>query len=284
MKCVLITGSNSGMGLETVKLLAERGYRVFAGIRSEQGKEVIEQLGANNEHYPFKPVPVYLDVTCTESVDAAVEQVMSYTDKLDVLVNNAGYGLVSAVEDTDDDMGYRQFDVNVFGVLRCCRAVIPVMRKQRSGHIINISSFLGKVGLPFLTHYNASKYAVEGITDSLRFELAEFGIRVNTVAPGLFRTEFVNKGLDLNGDTLDDNSPYSKFANAFVPVVAERINNGADPVEVGYKVLDCIEQGQSQRRLAAGEDATLFASKANAMNETEFETWYCQTMGLPHPV
>ena len=118
------------------------------------------------------------------------------------------------------------------------------MRKQGGGHIINISSFLGKVGLPFLTHYNASKYAVEGITDSLRFELAQFGIRVTSVAPGLFSTGFASKGLELNDMILEHHSPYAEFAQSFVPVVADKINQGADPKEVAFQVLAQLGRNQ----------------------------------------
>ena len=141
--------------------------------------------------------------------------------QIDVLVNNAGFGLLATLEEGTDEEIFKQFDVNVFGLIKTTREVLPYMRKARSGVIINISSFLGKIGLPLLSHYNASKYAVEGITDSLRFETLPYNVRVHTIQSGLFGTNFVKRGLVANSDTTGENSPYKELVDHMVPIVAK---------------------------------------------------------------
>ncbi len=180
---VLITGATSGMGELTAATLANAGYKVYAGTRD---KENLESQISNITN-------IYLDVTKTDSIKEAVKTIIKEEGKIDILVNNAGYGLLATVEDGTDEEMFDQFDVNVFGLLKMIREVLPHMRKENFGVIINISSFLGKMGLPLLAHYNASKYAVEGIVDSLRFEVAPFGIRVHSIQSGLFGTNFVKK-------------------------------------------------------------------------------------------
>jgi len=170
-KTVLITGSSSGMGRSTVEYLSAQGYVVYAGTRTPSNLFDIQSENIR---------PTYLDITNSESI----EEALLYIEKIDILINNAGYGLVSTVEDVTEEEMLAQFNVNVFGVMRMCKAVIPKMRRKDNGVIINISSFLGKIGLPLLTFYNASKYAVEGITDSLRYELKDLNIRVHSIMPG----------------------------------------------------------------------------------------------------
>ena len=195
-KVVLITGATSGMGKITAQTLSNNGYTVYAGTRDENatlGQGAIKSI--------------YIDVTKTDSINAAVDTIVKNEGKIDVLVNNAGYGLVSTVEEGTDEEMFNQFDVNVFGLLKVTRAVLPFMRENKSGVIINISSFLGKMGLPLLAHYNASKYAVEGIVDSLRFEVLPFNVRVHSVQAGLFGTNFVSNGLVANALTTSETSP-----------------------------------------------------------------------------
>ena len=140
-------------------------------------------------------------------IKSRYQATMAKEGRVDVLVNNAGFGLLATLEEGTDEEMFQQFDVNVFGLIKMTRAVLPHMRQAQSGVVINISSFLGKMGLPLLSHYNASKYAVEGITDFLRFEVAPFGIRVHSVLAGLFGTNFVKKGLVANSKTTSADSP-----------------------------------------------------------------------------
>ena len=226
-KVTLVTGATSGIGKATSFLLAGKGYDVYAGARNPADGEALV-AEARGRGIPLKFVQ--LDVTDDGSVRAAVSRVAEASGGLDNLVNNAGYGFLGSVEEATDAEILRQFDVNVFGVGRMCRAALPLMRERRSGVIVNISAWLGRMGFPLLTYYNASKYALEAITDSLRYEAGPFGIRVHSVLPGLFGTRFVSKGLVANAATVSPASPYAALAGKLVPVVAKKINEGPDPV------------------------------------------------------
>lgn len=273
---VLITGASSGMGLETALIFAQNGYDVMAGVRTSEGAEAVLKAAADTN---VKVDIVKLDVQDKSVIESAIESTITRFGKIDILVNNAGYGLVASVEDGTDEEFLRQFDVNVFGVLRTSRAVIPHMRKRESGTIINISSFLGQVGLPLLAHYNASKYAVEGLTDSLRPELRPFGIRVHTVAPGLFRTNFASKGLAANSKTFDRESPYSCFTSGFVGEVSRRITEGPSPVAVAEAVYMVASDPSAPSRVPVGSEAMLAAELTREVGKDAIESELAAVFG-----
>jgi NAD(P)-dependent dehydrogenase (short-subunit alcohol dehydrogenase family) len=269
-KVVLITGASSGMGELTAQTLAKSGYTVYAGTRNKENvASTIENI-----------TNVYVDVTDTSSMKEAVATVMEKEGKIDVLVNNAGYGLLSTLEDGTDEEIFNQFDVNVFGLIKMTREVLPHMRKAKSGVIIDISSFLGKMGLPLLSHYNASKYAVEGIVDSLRFEVAPFGIRVHSIQSGLFGTNFVQKGLVANAQTTSEDSPYKELVAHFVPIVAKAINEGPSPQPIANAVQSIIENENSDIAIAVGAEATAFVPLRKELSDEEFENKIKETFGL----
>lgn len=274
-KTVLITGATSGMGKETALLLAENGYNVYAGVRNAS-QELLDEA----EKRGVKVNTVTLDVQDTASIQKAVEHVMAKEGKIDVLVNNAGFGLLATLEEGTDEEIFQQFDVNVFGLIKMTRAVLPNMRQAQSGVIINISSFLGKMGLPLLSHYNASKYAVEGITDSLRFEVAPFGIRVHSVLAGLFGTNFVKKGLVANSKTTSADSPYKELVAHFAPIVAQAINEGPDPLPIAQAVKSIIENEASDIAVEVGKEAELFVPMRKSMDDKAFEEKVKETFGL----
>jgi NAD(P)-dependent dehydrogenase (short-subunit alcohol dehydrogenase family) len=182
-KTVLITGASSGIGEETVKLLMTAGYTVYAGARRLDRMKSLADAGAHL---------LALDVTDDVSMTAAVKTVMQETGRIDVLINNAGYGSYGALEDVPPEEAHRQFDVNLFGLARLTQLVLPAMRAQRSGRIVNVSSIAGKFGEPFGSWYHATKFAVEGLSDSLRMELHPFGIDVVVIQPGAIHTEWAN--------------------------------------------------------------------------------------------
>ncbi|MGR2739293.1 SDR family oxidoreductase [Billgrantia sp. Q4P2] len=274
-KTVLITGAASGMGKATALLLAEHGYTVYAGVRSNS-QELMEEAGKRGLELNI----VSLDVQDTASVQSAVQHVIEKEGKIDVLVNNAGFGLLATLEEGTDEEIFKQFDVNVFGLIKMTREVLPHMRKAGSGVIVNISSFLGRMGLPLLSHYNASKYAVEGITDSLRFEVAPFGIRVHSVLAGLFGTNFVKKGLVANSQTTGDDSPYKELVAHFVPIVAKAINEGPDPQPIAQAVKEIIENEDSEIAVKVGQEAELFVPLRREMDDKAFEAKVKETFGL----
>ena len=276
-KVTLVTGATSGLGKAMALLLASKGYDVYAGARKTADGEA---LVAEARDSGISLKAVQLDVTDNSSVRAAVSLVAEGSGRLDNLVNNAGYGFLGTVEEATDEEILRQFDVNVFGVGRMCRAVLPMMRAQRSGVIVNISAWLGRMGFPLLTYYNASKYAVEAITDSLRYEVAPFGIRVHSVLPGLFGTRFVSKGLVANPATVSPASPYAALAAKLVPVVAKKINEGPDPVAVAEAVLRVIEDAGSPIRTPVGVEAETFVPMAKQLSDEAFEAKVKEIFGL----
>jgi len=257
-KTVLLTGTSSGMGRATAVYLATQGYVVYAGTRTPQKLFDIQSENIR---------PIFLDITDSQSI----EEALLYIEKIDILINNAGYGLVSTVEDVTEEEMFHQFNVNVFGVLRMCKTVIPKMRHQEEGIIINISSFLGKIGLPLLTFYNASKYAVEGITDSLRYELKDFNIRVHSIMPGFFDTNFAKDNLVTNRQTFEEDSVYAALVSTLAPTIVEQINSGNETTEVAQLILKIIEEKDSPARQTVGDKAKKFIPMKKELSDEEFE-------------
>ncbi|HRF57509.1 MAG TPA: SDR family NAD(P)-dependent oxidoreductase, partial [Campylobacterales bacterium] len=223
---------------------------------------------------------IYIDVTKIDSIKACVSSIIEKEGKIDVLVNNAGFGLLSTFEDATDDEIFNQFDVNLFGLIKTTREVLPHMRKAKSGVIINISSFLGKIGLPLLSHYNASKYAVEGVTDSLRFETLPFGVRIHSVEAGLFGTNFVKKGLVVNALTVKEDSPYRDLVSHFAPIVAKAINEGPSPMPIAKAVKKIIEDENAPISIPVGFEAETFVPMRKQMDDKEFEQKIKETFGV----
>ena len=261
-KIVVITGAGSGMGKASAQFLAQQGFLVYAGTRNPD-----KLLSIKNKNL----IPIQLDITQETSIQKAISTIIKKHSKIDILINNAGYGLVSTVENMDEQEMFNQFNINVFAVLRMCKAVIPNMREHNSGIIINISSFLGKVGLPLLTLYNSSKYAVEGITDSLRYELYEFNIRVHSIMPGFFDTNFARDNLVTNLETFDKTSPYSALVNNLAPKIVEQINNGNDAKEVAPIIAEIINNDNAPARITVGDKAKKFIPMKKELSDEDFE-------------
>ncbi|WP_415397268.1 SDR family oxidoreductase [Sulfurimonas sp. CS5] len=250
------------MGRATAEYLSKHDFIVYAGTRSIKN---LEDLNHKNI------IPIYLDITDQESIDKVTGLIYKEHKQIDVLINNAGYGLVSTVEDVTEEEMLSQFNINVFGVLRVCKAVIPIMREKEDGVIVNISSFLGKIGLPLLTMYNSSKYAVEGITDSLRYELKEFNIRVHSIMPGFFDTNFARGNLVTNAKTFDKNSAYSSLVSNLAPVIVEQINSGNSAVEIGEMILEVINNDKFPARATIGDKAKKFIPMRRELSDEDFE-------------
>ncbi|MBU1657575.1 SDR family oxidoreductase [bacterium] len=259
---ILITGASSGMGRAAVNFLSTKDFIVYAGTRDVENFKDVKSKNI---------IPIALDLRDQNSIIKAIEFIKQKHGKIDVLINNAGYGLVSTVEDVSEDEMYAQFNINVFGVLRVCKSVIPLMRENKSGIIINISSFLGKIGLPLLTLYNSSKYAVEGITDSLRYELKDFNIRVHSIMPGFFDTKFARENLVTNKKTFDKNSPYSNLVSSLAPIIVEQINNGNSATEVSQMILEIIQNPKFPARATVGDKAKKFIPMKKELSDEDFE-------------
>ncbi|BAU31165.1 oxidoreductase [Microcella alkaliphila] len=214
-RVALVTGASSGIGEATVERLLAQGFIVYAGARRIERMSGIEQRGAHT---------LSLDVTDDASMTDAVAQILQERNRIDVLVNNAGYGSYGSVEEVPLEEARRQFEVNVFGLARLTQLVLPAMRERRSGRIINVSSIGGRIYEPLGAWYHATKFAVEGMSDSLRLEVAPFGIDVTIIQPGPIRTEWNTIARD-SMVTVSGKGPYADIARR-MRATYEKIDGG----------------------------------------------------------
>jgi NAD(P)-dependent dehydrogenase (short-subunit alcohol dehydrogenase family) len=241
---VLVTGASSGIGEETVKRLMTAGYTVYAGARRLDRMKSLADAGARI---------LALDVTDDGSMSAAVKSVLQETGRIDVLINNAGYGSYGALEDVPPEEARRQFDVNIFGLARLTQLVLPAMRAQRLGRIVNISSIGGTFGEAFGCWYHATKYAVEGLSDSLRMELHPFGIDVVVIQPGATHSEWSK----IAHDSLlkySGNGPYRTGATAHAKMMelGHRGSIPAPPSEVAKTIVQAVQSRKPKTRYVTG--------------------------------
>jgi NAD(P)-dependent dehydrogenase (short-subunit alcohol dehydrogenase family) len=241
-KAVLITGCSSGIGRATVEQLLDKGWNVYATARRPETIADLEAKGART---------LALDVTDEASMEAAVNQVIEAEGAVGVLVNNAGYSQSGAVETVPIDEARRQFETNVFGLLRMCQLVLPGMREQRWGRIVNISSMGGKVTFPGGGLYHASKYAVEAISDAMRFEVKGFGVDVILVEPGLIVTGFADAATATVVPDVD--GPYAHFNKAVAKVTTGAYNGpmrllGGGPEAVAKTIAGALKSGRPKAR------------------------------------
>lgn len=244
-KVALITGASSGIGKTTALQLLRDGYTVYGAARRIDKMADLKSQGAQ---------PISIDVTDELSVAEGVQRIIAQEGRIDVLVNNAGFGLYGSVEETSIEDAKYQFDVNLFGVARLTRAVLPQMRKQKSGTIVNISSMGGKIYTPLGAWYHATKHAIEGWSDCLRLELAEFGIRVVIIEPGVIQTAFgdvmTKPMLDRSG-----NGPYGPLCRTVAKVTtASYEDGGASPPELIAKTISrAVKSPRPRTRYATGK-------------------------------
>ncbi len=238
-RVVLITGASSGIGKACAERLADEGDRVY-GTSRHPGQEATGSW----------PRLITMDVDDDESVAAAVEEVVQAQGQLDVVVNNAGFGIAGAVEDTSIEEAKALFETNLFGVMRVCRAVLPLMRERRQGTIVNISSLGGRIGLPYQGLYSATKFALEGLTEALRMEVQSFGIKVVLIEPGDFRTGFTDNRL--YAALARERSPYQEGFKRTIRVVESDERNGSSPEEIGRLLTRILSRSSPRARYSAG--------------------------------
>jgi NAD(P)-dependent dehydrogenase (short-subunit alcohol dehydrogenase family) len=238
-RIVLVTGASSGFGLCIAAYLAERGYRVYGASRS-----ATTASGAT---------PLALDVTNDASVAQVIESILRREGRLDVLVNNAGFGIAGAIEDTSIEEAITQFEVNFFGVVRMCRAALPAMRRQRSGYIVNIGSIAGLVAIPYQGLYSASKFALEGLSEALRLEAGPFGVRVVLIEPGDYHTSFTQNRRSAAAS--GGGSAYREpFERAVGRMVADE-NGGSGPDAIARLLHRVITRPRPRLRYTTGSCA-----------------------------
>lgn len=247
-KVVLITGASSGIGRAAAEYLMKKGFHVYGTSRKASGNiEESEDSDALTGGF-FKMIS--MDVTDEESVDKAVNSVIEKEGHIDVLVSNAGAGIAGSVEDVSMEEARSQFEVNFFGTLRVIKSILPFMRKQGYGKIIAISSVAGVISIPYQAHYSSSKYAVEGLAEALRYEVAPFGIKVCIVEPGDTRTGFTKSRIKAQG--ANEESPYyERFARSLARMEKDE-QNGASPVSVARVIYKMTEKKKPPVRTTVG--------------------------------
>jgi NAD(P)-dependent dehydrogenase (short-subunit alcohol dehydrogenase family) len=265
-RVAIVTGSSSGIGLDTSITLAQNGFLTYATMRNLDKGSIIE-TAAEKEKIPIRVVE--LDVTDDRSVNDAIQRIISEIGKIDVLVNNAGYGLVGAFEDLSMEEIKSQYETNVFGLMRVTQKVLPIMRKQESGIIVNVSSGAGIFGYPGGSAYVSTKFAVEGLTESISYELESFGIKVVLIEPGFIRTNFAN-AMILAKKAQDPNSPYSAMMQTIQSNSGEMAKNASPVDSVSSAILKAVTSTRPNLRYLVGKDVETWAANKKAMSDTEF--------------
>lgn len=259
-KTIMITGASSGFGRETAKLFHEQDWNVVATMRSPETEQELNQL----ENVSV----IRLDVQDTGSIQNAVNVALKRFGTIDVLLNNAGYGLMGVFESATPEQIQKQYAVNVFGLMDVTRALLPQMRKQGSGTIINISSFGGHVGLPFGSLYNSSKFAVEGFSESLSHEISKFGIAVKVIEPGGVNTNF-RTGIEMIHNEIPGYGPIlCNFFGRYAAVTAHLPK--AAPHDVAQTIYEAATDGKAQLRYVIGEDARFYIDTKYENSDPEY--------------
>jgi short-subunit dehydrogenase len=250
-RVVLITGASSGFGRATAEYLAERGYWVFGTSRHPKK---VESFDTEKRQEIIK-----MDVNCNESVKKGIVFVMQKAGRIDILINNAGFGLTGSIEDTSLKEARHQFETNFWGMDRTCLQIIPIMRKQGSGYIINISSLAGLVGIPFQAFYSASKFAVEGFTETLRMEVKPFGIKVVLIEPGDFNTP-----LTFNRQKTKEAQEKTVYWESFQKALSaaeESERKGGSPKKIAQLIERIINNDSPKLRYRIGPSSTIVGLK-----------------------
>jgi len=269
-----ITGCSTGFGRELARLLLAQGYRVAATARDAAS---LADLQAGNPN----ALALALDVTKSEAITQAVRAAEEKFGRIDVLVNNAGYGYLAAIEEGEDEAVRAMFETNLFGLIAVTKAVLPGMRAHRSGAIVNLSSIGGLISFPATGYYSATKFAVEGLSGSLAQELAPLGIKVMVVEPGPFRTDFAGRSIAQSNIKIAD---YAQTAGARrEQTVARSGNQQGDPVRAAQAIIDAVNAPNTPRHLLLGAPALDLARKDLAAKAQEFDEWEAVTLGSDYP-
>jgi NAD(P)-dependent dehydrogenase (short-subunit alcohol dehydrogenase family) len=273
-KTIVITGVSSGFGLALAKESLAAGHKVIGTVRNEQARLEFEALQPGSA---FGRILDVSDLGAAEGVAAEVEKTLG---PVDVLVNNAGYGHEGVLEESPLDELRRQFDVNVFGAVAVIKAFLPAMRQRRSGHIVNITSMGGHVGMAGVAYYCGSKFALEGISEALAKELAPFGIHVTAVAPGSFRTDWAGRSMQRSPRSIAD------YDAAFDPIRQAREEKSGkqlgDPIKGARAILSMLASAAPPAHLLLGSDALAIVRARLAQLHSEIDAWEALSVTTDH--
>ncbi len=269
-KTIFITGASSGIGKATAQYFHDKGWNVIATMRNpEDGAEFAALYGV---------LVTRLDVQNTASIHSAIQEGIEHFGKIDVLLNNAGYGAYGILEATPMEKVVRQFEVNVFGLIETTKAILPHFRSSQSGTVINISSMGGKVTFPLGTLYHGSKFAVEGLSESLHYELKPLGVKVKLVEPGAINTEFAGRSFDFSNDP--SLVEYQDVVSKFMAAAGSMASSGSHPSVVAEVIYEAATDGTDQLRYTAGSDAAKIVAQRKLLDDREFLAGIASQMGL----
>jgi NAD(P)-dependent dehydrogenase (short-subunit alcohol dehydrogenase family) len=267
-KVAVITGTSSGIGFETALALAREGYHTYATMRDITKSDKIKEIEKKES---LKIDVLELDVDNEDSAKTAIQQILDQKQRIDVLVNNAGWGLWGCVEDVSVDEFRAQFETNFFSIIRLIQEVTPTMRKQGSGTIVNVSSVAGRIGFPASPAYISSKFALEGLSESLRLEMAPFGVNVVIIEPGVIKTNFLNP-MKLAKRSESDTA-YRDITVKVTSGVKMMAEMGTHPKEVADIIVKAIRNEKPLPRYIVGNDALMFLEARKNKTDIEFENY-----------
>jgi NAD(P)-dependent dehydrogenase (short-subunit alcohol dehydrogenase family) len=279
-KVSVVTGSSSGIGYATALRLARSGYLTFATMRNpEKGSDLIQ--AAKNEGLPIQVEQ--LNITDPDSINDFMTRINKTVGRIDVLVNNAGYWLIGALEDLSIREIQDQLDTNLLGTIRVTRQVLPLMRERKSGTIVNVTSALGRFGLPAMSGYVASKFALEGLTESLAYEVAPFGIKVILIEPGVVKTKVKDNSV-VGRRALRNDSPYSSMLGSFNAAFSVLWENASTSDQVAATILQAISSPERKLRYPVGSDVAVWLEKKSTMSDEQFQEYMMTSLGslAPH--
>ena len=262
----VVTGSSSGIGFEIALMLARNGFQTYATMRNLAKSENIKSIASKEN------LPIYieqLDVTDNKSVTNAIQAIVSKANGIDVLVNNAGYALTGAFEDLAIEEIKAQYETNLFGLIRTTQTVLPIMRKQKSGAIVNISSGAGRFGYPGGSAYVSTKFAVEGLSESMAYELEPFGIKVILIEPGVIKTNIAN-GMVIAEKSQNPNSPYSQIMQKMSTSFEHMLENASSPDVVAKVILQAVTSENPSLRYLAGKDVEMWIEAKRNISDDQF--------------
>jgi NAD(P)-dependent dehydrogenase (short-subunit alcohol dehydrogenase family) len=265
-KVAIVTGSSSGIGREIALILARNKFTTYATMRNTEKSLELKSI-ADKEKIPLRFVQ--LDVTDDNSVNNAIQTIYNESGRIDILVNNAGYALTGAFEDLSIEEIKEQYETNVFGLVRTTQAVLPIMRKQKSGLVVNISSGIGRFGIPTSSAYVSTKFAIEGLSESMSYELEPFGIKTVIIEPGVIKTNFFNS-IILAKKSQDPSSPYKQLIKGVESGMNKMIENGSPPDYVAKIVLDAVTNENPKLRYLAGQDVEQIMEIKMKMSDEDF--------------
>ena len=266
-KVALVTGSSSGIGYETSLALAKNGYHTFASMRNVNKGEKMKQI-AKQQDLPIEIIE--LDVNDENSIKSAIKKVVEVSGRIDVLVNNAGYGQFGCTEEVSIDDFKKQFETNFFSVVRIIQNIAPIMRKQGSGIIVNISSVAGRMGLPGSPAYISTKFALEGLSECLRYELGMFGIKTTMIEPGVIKTNFFDS-MKITESKIDPK--YKELTDHILAGLKMMAEMGTPPSQVAEVVIKAIHDKEILPRYIVGTDAAMFMEAKKMKTDIEFEKY-----------